>query len=431
LSDFVHFFSLIKGPEGLGMYRPLTIQVFYFLAWKVFNLNPIGLHIISFLFLFGILHLISKLMIDLGGNKKSALIAVFLYAVSATHFGHLYYLATFQEVAVTLFVLLCCLNFIRQKWFLSLGSYVLALMSKETAVITPILIGLIFLYQKNRGLKVGKIRKFIWRMVPFLLILGIYMSFRFFSYGFATGDSYVWDFSIRKLANTLTWYLGWSLNLPETLIDFVGPGLQINPNLFKYWSEEIIPILSMFLIEALILLGIFIKSLSIKKGRTEIFRVIFFSAAWFTVSLLPVAFLPIHKFTFYLTLPLIGIVFTISYLTEKSKINQFILGALLTAWALLSILTLKHTVATNWITQGQIISLKAYVFFRDVRLEPENFTLIDTPKDEELPWSPTQVVKIALSDKNFFAVFYPSLESKVQYGKGAGKQIESRQFLPY
>src|SRR4030042_3201424 len=58
ITDFINFYNLKQGPEGLGMYRPLAMQSFFMLAWKIFNLNPLGLHVISFLFFFGIIYLV-------------------------------------------------------------------------------------------------------------------------------------------------------------------------------------------------------------------------------------------------------------------------------------------------------------------------------------------------------------------------------------
>jgi len=78
LKEFLNFFNLKAPPEGLGMYRPLAMQSFFMLAWKVFNLSPLGLHIISFIFFFGLIYLVYKLVSELTKNTKLGLSAVFL-----------------------------------------------------------------------------------------------------------------------------------------------------------------------------------------------------------------------------------------------------------------------------------------------------------------------------------------------------------------
>jgi hypothetical protein len=434
LLEFIRFFDILKGPEGFGMYRPLSTQVFYFLAWVLFNLNPVGLHIISFITLFGILYLISKLVTDLGGNKNIAVISTFLYGTSATHFGHMYYLATFQELLMTFFVLLSCISFFRKKVLRSLAFFVLALMSKETAVVTPLLLVLIFFYQKSRDLKAGNLSKLTIGIFPFVLILAVYLGFRLFSYGFAAGDTYIWDLSIRRLANTFGWYFVWSLNIPETFIDFIGPGITINPNLFKYWQNEATAIFTLFIIEFFGLGFILLKALTsgIKKIRLEVIRVLLLCSLWFAVSLLPVAFLPIHKFAYFLTLPLVGIAMAVAFLINSIKLNKIFTVSLLVAWLLLSVTTIKHSAATSWITNGVRISQSVYGYFKNANYDGrEEIVFVDTKADASLPWSPTETVKVALSDRNFFAVFYPRLAEKISYSEGGGTRVESRQFLGY
>lgn len=435
IGEVFNFFSLAGGPEGFGMYRPLTTQVFYFLSWRFFNLSPIPLHIISFLFFFAITYLIYKLVTELIKNEKIGLISAFLYAVSATHFGQLYYLAAFQELGMTFFVLLSCFAFIKSKNLLSLIFFVLALMSKETAVVTPLLLGLIYFYQKFTKEKVISIKRFLIIISPFAFCLFAYLLIRATLYGFTTGDSYVWDFSIRKLINTSFWYLLWSLNIPESLMDFVGPGIKINSNLFVFWGKQINPVLISFLIQGLLLIVVLIKVIFDRsKEKIKKFDLVsIFCASWFFISLLPVIFLPLHKFTFYLTLPLLGIVFRISYLLINSKVNKFIIGVFLVAWTATSVLTLKFTYETNWITQSEIISRKVFEFFK--KEEPKyigtKILFTDTTEDSKLPWSPTSIVRTALSSNNFFVVFYPELSKNISYSGKGDIMIKSRQFLGY
>lgn len=448
LTGFLNFFSLAGGPEGFGMYRPLTTQVFYFLSHALFSLNPLGLHVISFLIFFGVIFMVYKLALLLLPSSETmkqsdniAVVSAFLYAVSMTHFAHLYYLAAFQELGMTLFVLLSVYFFVKFLsakriilYLLSLISFLLALASKETAVVTPLLLGLVYFFLKSQGLKTVSIKKFFLLSSPFAICLFAYLFIRVYSYGFASGDTYIWDFSIAKFFNTLFWYLLWSFNLPETLLDFIGPGLKVNPNLWLYWSKEFLPIFILFALQTCAVVFMFLRFLFRQKLITIHYSL--FTTLWFLTSLLPVVFLPAHKFTFYLTLPLVGIVFLLSRLFLNSRLLIFYC----LIWSILSVLTIRHTVNTNWITQGQKISKTAYEFFasKGEKIEGKDIYFIDTTKDKQLPWSPTGVLETALSGNNFFAVFFPDLESRVSY---LGREelpkmdnayiISSRQFLGY
>jgi hypothetical protein len=435
LGQFFNFFNIFQGPDGFGMYRPLTTQVFYFLSWKFFHLSPLPLHIISFLFFFGVIYLVYRLVIELLKNEKTALLSAFLYAVSATHFGHLYYLAAFQELGMTLLVLLSCLMFIKQKNMLSFIFFILALMSKETAIVTPILLALIYLFKKINGSKVIDYRRLFTKLLPFVICSFIYLLIRVRWYGFATGDSYIWDFSIKKMFNTGIWYLLWSLNIPEALVDYMGSGFKIDPNLFIFWGNQIKSIIILFLVQGLMLSVVLTKDLfKVKKSETKENNLVsLFCFFWFLISLLPVIFLPFHKFTFYLTLPIIGIVFRISYVITSSKISNLFVALFLITWTTTSVLTLKFTIRTNWITQDEIISQKVFMHFREnsLRYSGTKLAFVDTQSDSILPWSPTMLVKNTLSDKNFFYVFFPSLAENISYGGTGNIQIKSRQFLGY
>lgn len=417
LSKFINYFNIFaKNQDGFGVYRPLTTQLFYLIN------NPVLMHIVVFITFFGILYLIYVLGVALFKNNKLALIAVFLYSVSATHFGHFYYLATYQELGFTLFTLLMILSYIKGKKVLSIFCFIFALMSKETAIVAPFLL---FIVDWYIGAKINY-KKY----VEYFVILSVYLFSHFYLYGLATGDTYIWDFGIKKLINTLIWYGFWSFNLPETFIDFIGPGFNINPNLWIYWSKQMTPILILFFIQVFLICYLFIRSM-LTVHRTQ-FTVFIFSTMWFLISLVPVAFLPQHKFSFYLTLPLVGIVYGIAYLIKNNNFPKLLTIILLVTWLSLSVLTVRHSINTSWITQGEIVSRRVYKYFnQDYKKYRSNFVLVDAQDDQALPWSPTQVVKTALSDKNFFIAFFPSLVDKIFYFSGNGEIIYSRQFLGY
>jgi hypothetical protein len=432
-TDFIKFFYV--SPEGWGLYRPIGTQVFYALGLYLFNMQPFWMHAVLFGLFFLTIFLVQRLIFELTENKTLSFIAVFLYATSATHFGQLYFLAT-QELWVSVFYLasvlffVLCLKKSRTRLLIfSLAAFILALMSKEIAVSLPLILTL--LYWFKRGLK--DLKAIFKLTVPYWLVLLAYFIFRFKFYGFTSGVSYVWDFSAR-MVNTLGWYGLWSLNLPEMLVDFIGPGLKLNPNLFLYWGSQYRTIFVLFALElALILAAVIGKRKEIKK----FISLYSFGILWFAVTLLPVLFLPLHKFAFYLTIPLLGLVLILGQLLSKQKIQTVIF---ILVWLTISIVTLNITRQTHWITQGENLSGKALQYFQYKKEEigSKKIYLVDTKEDSALPWSPTTVVRQALSDKNFFYVFFPKIAGNINY-QGTDKLpktdniyiINSRVFLGY
>jgi protein O-mannosyl-transferase len=185
-SEFLQFFNLKQGPEGWGLYRPLATQVFYLLSWKVFNHNPLGMHIVLFVFFLAVCYLVYKIAFVLSESRKTALTSAFIYTLSASHFGQLYFLAT-QEIFLAFFFLLGVLSFIfyiengrRLHFYLTLGAFILALFSKETAVVFPGVLVLLYAYSKRQKKKTVLLKKLLFLLLPFAVLLAFYFYFRIF-----------------------------------------------------------------------------------------------------------------------------------------------------------------------------------------------------------------------------------------------------------
>ena len=443
ITDFFNFFNLKQGPEGLGMYRPLAMQSFFMLAWRLFNLNPLGLHVISYLFFFGIIYLVFILIKKLVDNEKIALFASFLYATSSTHFAHLYWLSDFQELAMTFFFLSGIWFFIKfintQRlihYFVLLIAFLLSLLSKETAIVFPFVLGLIYIYFKFTNKSKIPVKKFILSLTPIVLLLVGYFYFRFTYYGFPKGVSYIWDFSPRFI-NTLFWYVLWAVNIPEMLVDFVGPGLRINLNPLLFWKNYLIVIFT----SIFILLTILVVNLGefIRKSKKVDYILFFLGVIWFITTLLPVLFLPWHKFSYYLTLPLIGIIIPISYLIYKSKNFKFYAIIFSTIWLLLSITNTKLSIRSSWITKGEDTAKNVYTYFKnnEILLNGKNIAFYDTSEDNVYaPWYPSETLRTVLSDNNFIYVFFPEIKSVVYlrekpHNNNQTVDLPARKFVEY
>jgi hypothetical protein len=422
--DIINFFNPTKGPEGFGVYRPLTTQAYYAVSRNLFHSSPVVLRSLSFAGLLSISFLVYRLSQRLTGSAKAAGISVFIYLISVTHYAHLFYSASFQEIGFTFFSLLGCLALWRKPYY-SVLCFFLALLSKETAITYPLLIPLLYYFNSDVRSKVGNLKQLFSLVGIHFIVLAVYAYFRFYFYGFATGDSYIWEFS-PKIINTVGWYLLWSFNLPEMWVDFIGPGLHVNPNLFKFWGRETVLIFSLFLIFLLPLLVAFKKS----KLRLTIF-----SGFWFLITLGPLLFLPWHKFSFYLTLPLV----VISILVGELLANHKYKNLLLITWVLLTVSSFLLTHKTNWISRGAEVSRRVheYLVSREASQIPwQQIVFYDSPADSVLPWAPSAVVKVALSDNNYFQVFWPELSAvylsekpaKISFGQIL---VPARQFLGY
>jgi hypothetical protein len=425
IADFFTFFNLFFAPERLGSYRPLTTQV-YFLVSHLFNLSPLPLHIIAYLVFFADIYLVYFLTKLLIRSENGSLLSTFLYATSATHFAHLYWPALFQELGLIFFFLLSTIFFLKNKFVFSFFALIGGLMSKETAIVIPIILGLTIIYERSWS----KI-KFL---IPNILLVAAFLFIHIVFYGLPPGEVYKLDFS-PKIFNTLMWYALWSFNLPELFVDFIGPGISLNPNLLNFYGKETIAIVALFLIT--ISLGFFAL---LRQKRVNL-NVVIFCAGWFLATLTPIIFLPWHKFTYGLGVPLVGLTIFLGLLFSKltkltNKTTRVILSIFCLVWFLTSVATLYLTYKTHWIITGAKVAKRVQKYFHNYQGQ-QKIVFYDNPEDKVLPWSPANEVKINLSNQDFFEVYYPE-KYKVYYLPQLPENpdpettyIPARQFLGY
>ncbi len=438
IGDVIKFFDLTRTSQGFGFYRPLTTQIFYSISY-LFNINPLPLHFISFALFFAVLYLVFKVTQVMLNDNRIALISTFLYAISSTHFGHLYYLGAFQELGLALFFMLGILFFVKylkqgsmKYGFLIIFCFVAALLSKESAVMfTPTLV-LVYLFIKSKN-NISVSRKNLFTVFLLnLLILAIYLYFHIFHYGLAKGDSYVWDFSPR-IFNAVFWYLSWCFNLPEMLVDYIGPGFQINKNLFNFYANYITYIFTFFVFILIQVLFLLINNF--KKFTSQKLNSLFFGICWFLITLGPFLFLPLHKFAYELTLPLFGLVLILGVLVANLR-NKFLIAIFLVNFLILSIFTNILTIKTHWITNGGQVAKRVLVYINENNKEEiKTIIFYDTDEDFDLPWKPTQQLKLILSDNNFSDVLFKGkikvlyVEDKNMLKNIEGFKIRARKIL--
>ncbi|PIU03858.1 hypothetical protein COT44_01075 [Candidatus Shapirobacteria bacterium CG08_land_8_20_14_0_20_39_18] len=134
----------------------------------------------------------------------------------------------------------------------------------------------------------------------------------------------------------MAWGFGW----PEILIDFIGPGLKINSNLFTQYGYHVIPIFISSLVTAVIYL------LGIAKSMVSDRKLLLFFLGIFFVGLLPVIFWPWHRFSYYLTVPLFGLVG--SFVLCLSKLPKWLSVIGCASLFLTNIITINLLYRTYW-----------------------------------------------------------------------------------
>ena len=331
--DFLQFFSL-KETYGDPFFRPLTNKIYPYLVKSIFNLNPVPFHLFSFALFFISIFLVFKIINFLTKSKKIAILSSFLFSINASNFLSLYWITLIEQVSMTTFFFLTIYLYLKKNNY-ALITFCLALLSREGAISIPfvlLIINLLFSYQKRKPL------------LPFFAILFFYLLLRIGLGYMPTEKNYLLSFSPKNVINNFFWYLLWSFGLPEMLLDFIGPGLKINPNFINWYLAPGI----IFLFSMMILIPWFVINLiQIFKLPPKKKRLVLFFILWFILTIGPMLFFSWHKFTYYLTVPLLGFVGLIAFFLSDAPraIRLIVISTIL----ILSFSSIKLNEKTHWV----------------------------------------------------------------------------------
>lgn len=320
------YFSISKETT----YRPL-VTLSYFMDQHVWGLNPLGFHLTNLL-----LHLTNVLLVYLLFQRlcRSDLVAIAstaLYSVQPVLTDAINSVGFREDLLATIFVLLSTLFYVRGNLAVSILSYGMALLSKESAFPLPlILIAYDYLYRQQLTPK-----KYLW----YFLIAGLYLYMRFFLLYNPVEDT----------LSTKVPLLMRLASIPIAMFYYIKLLLFPISLLSNYPSFDFLlrPAVSVYLIVAMsfaIFMGL------IKIGAIN--RTALFGICWFTLTLLPVLnIVPIiNPFAErFLYLPTIGFMLFIGDLQIKSSFT--IVKIALISVIIISFSVLSHNRNVVWKTE--------------------------------------------------------------------------------
>jgi hypothetical protein len=177
-------------------YRPLT-SLSYGLDYALWDLNPIGYHAVDLA-----LHALAAVLVFLlvmaltDENRLTAWLSALLFAAHPIHVDVVPVVSNRQDVLSTVFLLASMTAFIKHRrgpsgrgylLYLSLILYVLALGSKELAVVLPLLVLSYALLTGRHRTAIGKTIEALRAVLGFVLITMVWFAWRAFVLGGAGG----------------------------------------------------------------------------------------------------------------------------------------------------------------------------------------------------------------------------------------------------
>lgn len=348
--DFLGLFTFM---ENRSSYRPIGLQLYFFLSQTFFNLNPVLYRLVTFFLFFATYFLITHVISKITSNKSTGILTATLWVTSSVHFLSISWLAAAWLIIGNFFFFLTSAFFLqyyqskkRFDYLLSFICFLLTLGSFEFFIAWPLIFFSIFTiwYRQN-------IKRSFKLLSPFFFISAMYVLIRL---KFASLPQ-IEEYRIYLGYNTIKqvfWYFLWSFNVPEEFKKQVVSHLLIFN--YKFFNEyKVLLFVSFASMMAILSLGILkpiLKGLKLDKPRTYSYIVI--CTLWFLFGILPIAIFPNHSFAMYLVLASIGVYMLIAYLTLKFS-NNIILITILIVWAVSSFSTLRFYRNNFWIVESQ------------------------------------------------------------------------------
>ncbi len=171
--------------SGSNFYRPLQ-TLSYIFDYHFWQLNSFGYHLTNIILQIGVSFLVFLLLLSLLESSLIALAASVFFAVSPLNTEAVTYISGRAEMLMGFFAILSLLLFIKSQkdgvknpaliYILSVVSFILALLSKEAAVVVPFIIwGYLFYYLHTR---IKEKYYFIKKSFPFFALSLIYLGLR-------------------------------------------------------------------------------------------------------------------------------------------------------------------------------------------------------------------------------------------------------------
>ncbi len=397
----LQFFSPVVNEVSTPMYRPLTSQFFFWIMYSVFGLRSFFWYGVS-LFLTGSLFVaVWKYLEALGLSWRARMVSQIVFAFSVTHFYRISYLSAVQEIVMALFVVLALWASLRKvfSWKAWALFFFLALLSKETAVVFAPLLTLQMLYRREWRWKE-------WLASVFMTLA--YLCLRFGVYGVdrVGGEHYSWVFSPFAIIHTGIWYLVWSLGLPELTIHYVGSGFRLLPHFWTDFPQYSVPIIVLFLLTvgAFSLLGLWQFA---KRWREKTWwESLLFSGGFLVVALLPVLFLPEHKYPLGQTLGLLGLGMFLGNLLEK--LTPRLIFAALSIYVVFNVVSVAFAYERHYSMTRSRISERVYNAIQEKKDWPEPFGIyfVNEERITNAHWGSSKQIDQAINSEHFAPVVF-------------------------
>ncbi|MDD5098071.1 MAG: tetratricopeptide repeat protein, partial [Candidatus Omnitrophica bacterium] len=291
---------------GANFYRPLQ-SISYMWDYHFWQLDPYGYHITNIFLQVLVAFLVFLLGCFILKEKKIAIAAAIFFALNPLHTEAVTYISGRAEMLMAVFLLSSLLLFIKGRNLFAWVAFVFALLSKELAVVFPLIILAYILYYRRQELK--KKIDIVKLVLPFLAIVLLYLLLRLTLLNF----TYTHPPALAKYPFILRLMV-----LPDIIFTYFKL-LVLPVGLHMSWTLNRLTAPVWVCLNWVIFIAIcFALAFLLRKYKSR--KAFGFMLAWFVVFLAPQAgILPINAFIaeHFLYLPSISFFMLVAWLLNK------------------------------------------------------------------------------------------------------------------
>lgn len=279
--------NLITGAGKVSdYYRPLLLLSFA-IDWQIWQGNPFGFHLTNIIFHAAATVFVFILLTKIFHNRLVSFLTAGFFALHPVQTEAVTYISGRGDPLAATFLLGSFILYLQSTqrrsqsyvYLLSLAAFAASLLARETALIGPLLLGLIEPYRQNRSLNRKALGKISGRLWPYFAIAAGYFLLRFTKLNFAN------ILNFYNEDNLYTRHLAIRLyTFAEVLITYFK--LLIFPK--DLYMERTVPIITHFWAQPVVLVLLFLSIyLLISYRWRRQYPMLFFAFGWFLICLLP------------------------------------------------------------------------------------------------------------------------------------------------
>ncbi|MFA6571805.1 MAG: hypothetical protein WCT77_11295 [Bacteroidota bacterium] len=409
--------TFFKPRTDVIYYRPLGMQIPFFVMGNIFGFNPLPYRILTYVIIMVSSSVVFIMSYQLTKNQLGSILAAFLYATSATHYIPMYWFSTFPFVLgpllfflSVLFIILYSKSGVRKYYLLSIIAFLLGLFTYEIIAVVPLVLVVYYLLF-NKTLNLGK-------LIPFFIGDGVLILIKFVLFPASAGSIYSISFNRQTLVNLYSYVL-WIFNWPEEMKAQMIRFMTFNP-VFVSGFRIFVMIFTIGL-SILFISLIIIPVITILKSKSNHhIRLCLLGLWWFIVGLLPVLLFPYHTYSYYLPVSLAGILIPLCFgatsITTSPKyrwVNIISTLLIIGVWVTLTATTIQFNKNIYWAPQRAKISERLVMEAINEKYDNPSKTKFNFPSGSEN--------KLSLNDQDALQVIFHDPSVITEYGIGIQK----------